>query len=675
MRAMTAGVRAPVAVASLDAVLAVATTYPVFPCGLNKQPHTAHGFKDASQDEGQITAWWRTRPDALVGVPTGIHTRIVVIDYDPDKADAGTRDWVEKWSSLLSSTFSTETPRGGRHWYFQSDESYASGANVWLAGKQRRGLDIRADGGYVIYWPVHGLPSIDESLADIPPGFLDDRKRVIPANRTAPKRPQELLVRARQWAHERDRVIKALAYIKPDDRDVWLRIGLALHLASSGDDDAFAVWHAWSAGGMTGDVPAGYCSETDCRYHWQSFNLDLGQKTSRVTLGTLFALAQAGGYESKPLPALPEDLEPWLPVEWYTEDDLPARREPNYEPEREKPPTGALNTEFARPDLFRTLADIVAEKRESEWLPGLHKILEAGVMAVLAGKRGTFKSFISLHWSLLAATQGASVAMLSGEGAGLGRRVEAWRQANAPGLDVSALKFVAIEQPVNLNSVEMLQFVSDELVKLDGVDLIVIDTFSKFVGGLDENSNADVAGFLSNISALMRDKLGATVLIVAHAGHSDASRPRGASALMANPDADFDADRPVETGMSVSVTRERYKDSASLAPLAYEAKEIDLNRMDRYGESVSSLVMADSEVVPISTGKRGGVNQKKAVSALVEWARVNPDNEVITGDDLRDLLKGQGLNKYRIRDMITWLIEMKIIANSAFGYTLERSLL
>ncbi len=129
-------------------------------------------------------------------------------------------------------------------------------------------------------------------------------------------------------------------------------------------------------------------------------------------------------------------------------------------------------------------------------------------------------------------------------------------------------------------------------MKLDGVDLIVIDTFSKFVGGLDENSNADVAGFLSNISALMRDKLGATVLIVAHAGHSDASRPRGASALMANPDAEYIVDRPVETGMSVSVTRERYKDSASLAPLAYEAKEIDLNRMDRYGESVSSLVMA-----------------------------------------------------------------------------------
>jgi hypothetical protein len=45
---------------------------PVFPCAPTaKQPLTQRGFLDATTDPEQVSFWWRRRPDANIGVPTG----------------------------------------------------------------------------------------------------------------------------------------------------------------------------------------------------------------------------------------------------------------------------------------------------------------------------------------------------------------------------------------------------------------------------------------------------------------------------------------------------------------------------------------------------------------------------------------------------------------------------
>ena len=36
----------------------------------------------------------------------------------------------------------------------------------------------------------------------------------------------------------------ALTYVSPEDRDVWIRMGMALK--SEFGDDAFAMWDSWS---------------------------------------------------------------------------------------------------------------------------------------------------------------------------------------------------------------------------------------------------------------------------------------------------------------------------------------------------------------------------------------------------------------------------------------------
>src|SRR5688572_652952 len=65
-----------------------ARCWPVFPVDPNsKKPIgrlAPHGFKDATTDRAQIEAWWRQRPDAMIGVPTGKATGVFVLDVDVD---------------------------------------------------------------------------------------------------------------------------------------------------------------------------------------------------------------------------------------------------------------------------------------------------------------------------------------------------------------------------------------------------------------------------------------------------------------------------------------------------------------------------------------------------------------------------------------------------------------
>lgn len=277
-----------------------------------------------------------------------------------------------------------------------------------------------------------------------------------------------------------------------------------------------------------------------------------------------------------------------------------------------------MNGERSRLRL-RHIADIVAEQREPDWL--IHRVLEANVLAVLAGPRSTFKSFIALHWSMKVAIAGKPVLILSGEGAGLDRRVDAWMRIHAPDADIDKLPVMALERPVNLNSqadIDALHLAIGEGGQVPA--LVVVDTFSKFAAGLDENSNAEVAMYLSRLSAHIRDTYKATVLLVAHSGHMDAKRPRGASVLMANPDAEYIVTRPDPTAMTVTVTRERFKDSPSLDALAYVASVVDLDREDRHGEPVTSLVLrpTDAPAPTAASYQLRGKNQRALLAALRE---------------------------------------------------------
>jgi hypothetical protein len=89
---------------------------PVFPCRpIDKTPLCPHGFKNASCDPDIVHRWWTDRPDALIGVPTGV--KFDVLDVDNGRhADA--EKWLQENQHRLPLTRTHITRSGGRHFLF-----------------------------------------------------------------------------------------------------------------------------------------------------------------------------------------------------------------------------------------------------------------------------------------------------------------------------------------------------------------------------------------------------------------------------------------------------------------------------------------------------------------------------------------------------------------------------
>jgi RecA-family ATPase len=311
-------------IAPLAAILRLAEHYPVFPCRRHaeaveingrtvtlkpKSPLVKRGFMDATQDEVQIRAWWQRWPEAYVGVPTGQRTGLVVVDYDHGKASSTTHEWIGEHSNELLATRIHGTLSGGKHYLYRNPtgKKYRSSVGLTMGGVKHDGLDTRAEGGYIIWWPLHGGLR-EGTIAPLPAGLIDE---YLIEDRPLPALPS---VSPEKWARDRPRVVAALAYVDPTSYDVWQRVGAALHLASGGSDDGFDLWHAWSAGGITGETPRNYAGIEDCRVRWGSFHHG-GDRVA--TLGTIFHHAKASGWgapQERPSHDLP-------PIEAYADDE------------------------------------------------------------------------------------------------------------------------------------------------------------------------------------------------------------------------------------------------------------------------------------------------------------------------------------------------------------------
>lgn len=152
--------------------------FSVFPClERGKTPLTAHGCKDATRDISTLEAWWTQWANANVAIATGTisGSGLLVLDIDGDEGRQALRSLEQTHGSIPS------TPQvltgNGEQYYFQAPCPLKNRVRI------APGIDIRADGGYVIAppsvhpngkvytWELSGR--IDENpIADAPEWFV-----------------------------------------------------------------------------------------------------------------------------------------------------------------------------------------------------------------------------------------------------------------------------------------------------------------------------------------------------------------------------------------------------------------------------------------------------------------------------------------------------------------------
>lgn len=150
----------------VDAALRYATRgWAVFPChhpnggqcscarpdctSRGKHPRTTRGLHDATCDLDVIARWWQRWPNANVAVRTGATSGLVVLDVDPAHGGLATLAELQRLHGALPPSPAVRTGSGGRHYWFAHPGIPVRNS----AGRLGPGLDIRADGGYVIAPP------------------------------------------------------------------------------------------------------------------------------------------------------------------------------------------------------------------------------------------------------------------------------------------------------------------------------------------------------------------------------------------------------------------------------------------------------------------------------------------------------------------------------------------
>jgi hypothetical protein len=142
---------------------------PICPYGADKKPTCHGGFNSASADPAAIETLWERWPGPLTGVKTGTASDLAILDVDPrHDGEAWLADF-EIRHGYFPATRIHATRGGGLHFIFGHRPGLNSSRDLIA-----RGVDVRADGGAVIWWPKEGYRVLCEGPVAPWPMILDE---------------------------------------------------------------------------------------------------------------------------------------------------------------------------------------------------------------------------------------------------------------------------------------------------------------------------------------------------------------------------------------------------------------------------------------------------------------------------------------------------------------------
>ncbi len=571
---------------------------PVFPCAFNKTPACSGGFHSATDDFHKIQSLFNRENAVLIGVPTGRRSGFVVIDVDA-KADPASdgRVWLDKSEASLPRTRRHATRSGGRHLLFRVPDGVEL-RNT--AGRIAPGVDVRAEGGYIIHPPSDGYTVEDDAEPADMPAWLVDACR--------PPAPPPAPALARLPGSEGSGGAYARAALDAECE--------AIRAAGFGTQEATLNAASLKIGGL---VAGGELVEGEAR-------------------GELMAAARS--MASQP------GRDPW------TERSLDTKvrkgladgaRNPRTRPEPDARADHGSNTPVTvqpPPPVapkglhFLPMDDLAPTLGTAGFVRGL---LADGAMSVLYGESGTGKSFVVLDLAMHVAlgwpwrgreTEQGGVLYVAAEGGhGMKNRVVALRQHLAP---PPGTPFGLVPCPVDLldpaGDTEPLVALARRAANHFGqpLKLIVVDTLSRAIAGGDENSPQAMGAFVRNID-MIREATGAHVLVVHHSGKDDARGARGHSLLRAAADTELKVTNNVDAAGVSTLQVTKQKDLPTEGTFQSRLQTIVLGYTED-GDEVTSCVLEDVALGGKHSGKRSRLtlNQGRAMKLLLSAIQEAP---------------------------------------------------
>ena len=488
---------------------------PIFPIVPNgKLPATKNGWKDASADPAQIAEWRRINPDFNWAIACG-KAQIFVFDIDP----AGL-DW---WHKLLERdpeikaavdrAFQVRTPRGGLHVYFK-------GEGPSTASRIAEGIDTRGgirkngeiiSGGYVV---LPGSKTDKGAYEALPGGALE----LVPAKMLGiipeRKKTDTLGLEKNPEADKARNVSWAL-----DLRKGYVQSGRVAVQGRGGNNLTFQV----ACSILDKAISPGMCFDL----MWEHWNPACSPPWDEWELEGIIRNAAAYG----------EDTEGGVKGFQANEDAFAAYAGQEFEP----PAPKDRGRDKIQP--IHTYADNV---RDPEWLiPGM---IPATGTGMIYGESGSYKSFVALDMALTLAfgipgqwnapPVKNDVLFMAGEGpvATAKKRWPAWMEWQDIEFRGDHRFFIKDRVPF-FTDTEAWEHVKEDLADLKAKpSLIVIDTMTRLLTGLDENSAKD-ASMITNFLEQLARYYECFVLAIHHTGKDQNKGARGSSAFYANMDA------------------------------------------------------------------------------------------------------------------------------------------
>lgn len=519
--------------------------FPVFPWRLvegQKRPHVKDWENAATVNADIIDGWWSKWPSAGIGCPPArLGCFVLDIDDKKDKNGSSTLAAMEADSGKLPPTMETLTGSGGRHLWFKGEARTS-------ASKLGTGLDIRGKGGWAA---------------------LPDGVNYISLQDAEPAEPPEwLLLRIQSIAKENEE--------RKVEHSIDLDQPVNLKIAERRVRDLVA----------RGDVAIEGSGGNDRTYQLAQELQDLGlsQEASLTLMDEVWN---------------PYCQPPWSRDELFQIVDNATQYRQNNSGVKGLDSSGSVFSSIVVPEggesdqhkdnvkssRFTPLSEQEQDELvEPPWLiPGW---LAHGSTAILYGEPGSYKSFVALDAALSIAAgvsawgindpevESFPVVYVAGEGAiGIAKkRRPAWRKEHCIN---RALPFwIVPETPLVREPSSFVEFMTEIEKRCEGQlpRLIVLDTLSRAMSGLNENDAQDASKAIELADGLSR-RYNCTVLIVHHIPKSGEG-PRGSGVFQGGPETLLyvSSDKASKTALLCCT---KQKDAEEPKPIAFKLKSVD----------------------------------------------------------------------------------------------------